>query len=169
MISITAFFTNQGNPVTNGFPTISIWTTAGVLMVNSASMTNIASNGWYVYNFTTTNGFIQGTSYVYTITGDSYLNSGDRYKYGSVIQDVPDHNYGTVVSGTITTQSIPTTRLEVTGVWVYSLCLFITGALAGQVQKVITFTNNTTYGTLGFTVPFTQAPSVGDQFELINY
>ena len=168
MIIITALMTNGGAPY-NGFtPTISIWNVnTGTQVVTSATMTQISTSAIYKYPFTT---FSYGVPYSYLITGDGAVSTNERYQWGSVMQEVPDRVIGLVQSdaGNSAIQ-FKTDRTEATtGYWTNALCLFLTGVLAGQVQKVTGYTGSATY-IVNFTTGFTGTPSNGDTYELINF
>ena len=62
-------FNASATIVTEHIKTDTIWNASGMQILSSVPMTNLNSSGWYIYNFTTSTGFIQGTSYVYTIIG----------------------------------------------------------------------------------------------------
>ena len=148
-------------------PTISIWqTVGGSQVITSASMTQVGTTAFYYYNFSTSS---YGTYYNYLITGDGFLAPAERYKYGSIYQEVPDRTICTVVAnGSNTSGTFKTSRSESTdSYWNNALCLFLTGTLAGQVQKVASYSGSTFFITLASA--FTGAPSPGDTFELINF
>lgn len=75
---------------------------------------------------------------------------------GAVIADVGN-----------TTLTFKTDRTEATNdVWKNTLCLFTTGALAGQIQKVTGYDGATKF--LSFSTGFTAAPAGTDRFVLVN-
>ena len=163
-IKITVFETQGGAPYSSYTPTISIWNaTSNASIISNTAMTNIGSS-IYKYDFAS---YVYGTPYVYLITGDTTNQvASECYQWGAIMQDTPDRVIGTV-GATATSTSFYTSRTEATGTWNNTLCLFLSGTLLGQVQQVTTYSN--TNGVLNFTTRFTDAPTAGDSFELVNF
>jgi hypothetical protein len=76
---IIAYFSNKGVPATGLTPRINIWRDSGVLLINSALMTEIAG-GFYKYDFTT---YDDSLNYVFRADGGTILLNEDRYAFGS--------------------------------------------------------------------------------------
>jgi hypothetical protein len=166
-LTLTAFMTNGGAPYNSFTPTIDIWNAAsGAQVVTAAAMTQIGTSAIYKYPFSAA---LFGVNYVFRITGDSGIPASERYQWGSVMQDTTDRIIGQVVAdgGSSATQ-FKTDRTEATtGYWVNTLCMMMTGSLAGQVQKVSGYDGTTKIVTL--TAAFTGTPSAGDTYQLISY
>jgi hypothetical protein len=166
MIKITAFMTNNGAPYSSYVPLISIWNAStNANIVSSTAMTLVGSS-IYKYDFTT---FNYGVHYVYQITGDPTVNAIERYQWGICFQEVPDRIIGSVQTNVSNSPTqFQSDRTEsTTDYWKNALCLFLSGSLVGQVQKVTGY-NSTTF-ILTFTNGFTGTPSNGDTYELINF
>ena len=164
-ITITVFMTNGGAPYTSYTPTISIWKVSnGSNIVSAVAMTQVSTTSIYSYNFS---GFVYGTNYVYLITGDPAVNASERYKWGSVMQEVADRIIVTVqANGGNSSTTFLTDRSEATtNYWSNALCTFLTGALSGQVQKITGYNGSTYFVT--FLNGFTGTPSAGDLCEFI--
>lgn len=115
---------------------------------------------------TTANGFEEGKSYsvvveavVAGVTAKSVLANF------RIVRKIPR---GSVVAdGGNTTSMFKTDLTEsVNDYWKDALVTFVTGALAGQVKKVLAYDGTTKF--LTFTLPFTSAPSASDKFQIIN-
>jgi hypothetical protein len=166
VIYLTTLMTNGGVPYPSYIPSISVWRlTDNTQVVNSALMTSVGGSGLFSYPFSS---FSYGVHYVYLVTGDPTISPSDTYKWGSCYQEVPDRVIGLVQSdaGNSTTQ-FKSDRLEATNnYWNNTLCLFLTGSLTGQVQKVTGYSGSTYI--LTFSSGYTGTPSAGDTYELMN-
>ena len=166
-IKITAFLTNGGSPYNSYTPLISIWNaTSNASVVSGASMTQIGTSAIYKYDFSS---FTYGVPYVYQIVGDPGVNANERYQWGTCFQEVPDRTIGLVQSnGSNSATQFQSDRAEATtDYWKNALCLFLSGSLTGQVQKVTGYNGSTFF--LSFTTGFTGTPSAGDTYELIVF
>jgi hypothetical protein len=159
--------TNGGIAYPQYTPTISIWRlTDNYQIVIQAVMTPLLQTGIFSYNFASS---VYGIPYAYIISGDPSISPIEAYKYGTVYQEVPDRVICTVVAdGSNTASTFHTSRTEATNnYWFNTLCSFLTGSLAGQVQWVNGYSGTTYFITVANA--FTGAPSAGDTFELINF
>jgi hypothetical protein len=75
---ITAFFTYKGVPKTGLFPTVNVWKSNGVLVVDNEDMSERAA-GFYDYDFLD---YDNTEDYTFLADGGSLLLEYDRYAYG---------------------------------------------------------------------------------------
>ena len=79
MVTLFAFFTEEGTPKTGLSPTITVWNSDGDVVVNAQSMTEISS-GFYKFDFST---YDNSVEYVIRADGGAGLADYDRYVFGS--------------------------------------------------------------------------------------
>ena len=166
-IAITGFMTNGGAPYNSFTPTIDVWNAvSGAQVVTAAAMTQIGTSAIYKYAFASA---LFGVNYVFRITGDPGVPAAERYQWGTAMQDTTDRIIGLVVSdaGNSTLQFKSDRTESTTGYWINTLCMMMTGALAGQVQKVSAYDGETKIVTVS--AAFTGTPAPGDTYQLISY
>lgn len=129
-------------------------------LVDFAGSVAEIGNGLYKYTFTT--GEID-TPGILTVR----IN-----KSGAIVVEYPEEVlqavFGTAATGTLTTTAFSSSRTEANNVWRDALVRFETGALAGQVKKIGSFSNTGGIFTLASGLAFTAAPSNGDVFRVLN-
>lgn len=165
-VTVTMFATANGSPyIPNDPPTIDIWrVNDGAKIITGANMTQIGTSSFYKYDFSSS---VTGVSYVYTITGESFLISAERYKMGSIYQDAPDRLVGTVqTNGINSANQFQSSQTETTtDHWKDALVLFVSGSLTGQIKKCTGYNGSTKV--MAFLSGFTGTPADGDTYEIL--
>ena len=167
-INVTMLNTSNGLPVpAQSAPVINIWNISGSQVITNASMSQVGTTSFYNYSFSTA---VYGTTYVYQITSDSYLTPAERYRYGTIYQEVPDRIFGTVVANGGNTATTFSTNLpsSVTNYYDNALLLFVTSTGSVNLSaptKITGYNPTNSFVTLATALP--SSPTAGDQFVLI--
>jgi len=168
-LTVTMLATASGRPYTPSTPpTIDIWRVSdGVQVVTAGAMSQVGITSFFYYSFASGN---YGISYVYTVTGEASLTPSERFKYGSIYQEVPDRIFANAVSNAGNTVNTFQTNLTgtVTNLYINSLLLFTTGLQAQTSPQQVTAFNTST-GFITVTPGLPLVPSAGDQFVLIDF